>query len=209
MLVGLLWRPGARACPNLPQRRSGPRSAAKKSPEYQRFFSRAPARSGPLWQIWTTRVAANPREGRHGPVGGRDRPLEGPPQAGRRPQRAPRRANRAHRPRRRPPRTTPRLRNVHFALESAVPTVILECKMHLSAKKRAGRSRRGPRRRPRGPRRPRPPSRRFWRERLNASSARRNPPQLAPCELSSHHVSSARQNPPQLDSCELSSHNVS
>ena len=51
--VGLLWRPGAGACPNLPQRRSGPGSAAKKSAEYQRFFSRAPARSGPLWQIWT------------------------------------------------------------------------------------------------------------------------------------------------------------
>ena len=135
VLVGLLWRSGAGACPNLPQRRPGPGSAAKKSAEYQRFFSRAPARSGPLWQIWTTRVAANPREGRHGPVGGRDRPLEGPPQAGRRPQRAPRRANRAHRPRRRPPRTTPRLRNVHFALESAVPTVILECKMHLSTRK--------------------------------------------------------------------------
>ena len=56
----------------------------------------------------------------------------------------------------------PRRRNVHFALESAVPTVILECKMHLSAKKRAGRGRRGLRRRPRGPRRPRPPGRRFW-----------------------------------------------
>ena len=107
VLVGLLWRSGAGACPNLPQRRPGPGSAAKKSAEYQRFFSRAPARSGPLWQIWTTRVAANPREGRHGPVGGRDRPLGGPPQARRRPQRAPRRANGARRPRRRPPRTTP------------------------------------------------------------------------------------------------------
>ena len=46
---------GAGECPNLPQRRSGPGSAAKKSAEYQRFFSRAPARSGPLWQIWTIR----------------------------------------------------------------------------------------------------------------------------------------------------------
>ena len=98
---------GGAGCPNLPQRRPAAVSAAKKSAEYQRFFSRAPARSGPLWQIWTTRVAANPREGRHGPVGGRDRPLGGPPQAGRRPQRAPRRANGARRPRRRPPRTTP------------------------------------------------------------------------------------------------------
>ena len=79
----------------------------------------------------------------------------------------------------------PRRRNVHFALERAVPTVILECKMYLSAKKRAGRSHRGPRRRPRSPRRPRPPGRRFRREGLNASSARRNPPQLAQCELSS------------------------
>ena len=107
VLVGLLGRSGAGACPNLPQRRPAAVSAAKKSAEYQRFFSHAPARSGPLWQIWTTRVAANPREGRHGPVGGRDRPLGGPPQAGRRPQRAPRRANGARRPRRRPPRTTP------------------------------------------------------------------------------------------------------
>ena len=105
VLVGLLGRSGAGVCPNLPQRRLAAVSAAKKSAEYQRFFSRAPARSGPLWQIWTTRVAANPREGRHGPVGGRDRPLGGPPQAGRRPQRAPRRANGARRPRRRPPRT--------------------------------------------------------------------------------------------------------
>ena len=55
-----------------------------------------------------------------------------------------------------------RRRNVHFALESAVPIVILESKMHLSAKKRAGRGRRGLRRRPCGPRRPRPPGRRFW-----------------------------------------------
>ena len=107
VLVGLLGRSGAGACPNLPQRRPAAVSAAKKSAEYQRFFSRAPARSGPLWQIWTTRVAANPREGRHGPVGGRDRPLGGAPQAGRRPRRAPWRANGARRPRRRPPRTTP------------------------------------------------------------------------------------------------------
>ena len=38
-----------------------PGSAAKKSAEYQRFFSRASARSGSLWQIWTTR--------RRGPAG--------------------------------------------------------------------------------------------------------------------------------------------
>ncbi len=58
--MGLLGRPGAGACPNLPQRRSGPRSAAKKSAEYQRFSSGVPARSGPLWQIWTTGAAAGP-----------------------------------------------------------------------------------------------------------------------------------------------------
>ena len=59
--VGFLRRFGAGSCPNLPQRRSAAGSAAKKSAEYQRFFSRAPARSGPLWQIWTTRTAASPR----------------------------------------------------------------------------------------------------------------------------------------------------
>ena len=58
--MGLLGRPGAGACPNLPQRRSGPGSAAKKSAEYQRFSSGVPARSGPLWQIWTTGAAAGP-----------------------------------------------------------------------------------------------------------------------------------------------------
>ena len=63
VLVGLLGRPGAGTCPNLPQRRSGPGSAAKKSAEYQRFFLRAPTRSGPLWQIWT-RTGSGP-----GPTG--------------------------------------------------------------------------------------------------------------------------------------------
>ena len=62
VLVRLLWRPGVGTCPNLPQRRSGPGLAAKESAEYQRFFSHAPARSGSLWQIWTTR--------RRGPAGG-------------------------------------------------------------------------------------------------------------------------------------------
>ena len=60
VLVGLLWRLGAGACPNLPQRRPGPMSAVSGGAEYQRFFSRAPARSGSLWQIWT-----HPRPGRH------------------------------------------------------------------------------------------------------------------------------------------------
>ena len=58
--VGLLWRPGAGACPNLLQRRPEPGSAARRSAEYQRFSPRAPDRSGPLQQIWTTRAAAGP-----------------------------------------------------------------------------------------------------------------------------------------------------
>ena len=53
MLVGLLGRSGVGSCPNLPQRRSGPGWVAEETAEYQRFFSRAPTRSGPLWQIWT------------------------------------------------------------------------------------------------------------------------------------------------------------
>ena len=43
----------------------GPGSAAKRSAEYQRFFSRAPARSGPLWQIWTIRRRGPAGEGGH------------------------------------------------------------------------------------------------------------------------------------------------
>ena len=34
-----------------------------------------------------------------------------------------------------PVRYAPGRRDVHFALESAVPTVILECKMHISTRK--------------------------------------------------------------------------
>ena len=60
--VGLLWRFGAGACPNLPQRRPAAGLAANRSAEYQRFFSCAPARSGPLWQILTV--------GALGPAGG-------------------------------------------------------------------------------------------------------------------------------------------
>ena len=64
-------------------------------------------------------------------------------------------------PRRRPTRPpgrpgaeiwTPRRRNVHFALESAVPTVVLECKMHVSARK----ARRAPAPSPPAPLTPRP-----------------------------------------------------
>ena len=68
---------GARVCPNLPQRRSGPGSAVRRGAEYQRFFSRASARSGSLWQIWTNR-------GRRGPGG----------EGGRPPRRGPRRRRR-------------------------------------------------------------------------------------------------------------------
>ena len=68
--VGLLWRPGAGACPNLPQRRSGPGSAANETAEYQRFSSGVPARWGPLWQIWTTGAAAGP-VGRASPASAR------------------------------------------------------------------------------------------------------------------------------------------
>ena len=52
--VGLLGRPRAGVCPNLLQRRPATGSAARRSAEYQRFSSGAPARSGPLQQIWTT-----------------------------------------------------------------------------------------------------------------------------------------------------------
>ena len=62
--VGLLGRSGAGACPNLLQRHPGPGSAAKEIAEYQRFSSLAPARSGPLQQIWTNGAAAGIREGR-------------------------------------------------------------------------------------------------------------------------------------------------
>ena len=58
--VGLVVSAGAGSCPNLPQRRPGSGSAARRSAEYQRFFSCAPARSGPLWQIWTTGAVAGP-----------------------------------------------------------------------------------------------------------------------------------------------------
>ena len=51
------------ACPNLLQRRSGPGPTGRRSAKYQRFFSRASARSGPLQQIRTT-CAAVGRSGR-------------------------------------------------------------------------------------------------------------------------------------------------
>ena len=81
VLVGLLGRFGAGECQNLPQRRSGPGSAARRSAEYQRFFSRVPARSGPLWQIWTIRRRRPAGEGVRGPgdgPGGRPGERTGP-----------------------------------------------------------------------------------------------------------------------------------
>ncbi len=56
-LVGRMRRMGlvgATTCPNLLQRHSTAGSAARRSAEYQRFFSGTPARSEPLQQIWTT-----------------------------------------------------------------------------------------------------------------------------------------------------------
>ena len=77
ILVGLLGRTGAGACPDLLQRRLAAGSALSRSAEYQRFSPCTPARSGPLQQIWTTCAAAvaaeDPPEGRRGPGGGRGR----------------------------------------------------------------------------------------------------------------------------------------
>ena len=109
--MGLLGQSGAGACPNLPQRRPEPGSAADESAEYQRFSFGASVESGSLWQIWTTRAAADPREARRGPLHGR------------RPRRSPRSRAGPLRPER---------RDVHFALERALLTAHLECKMHLS-----------------------------------------------------------------------------
>ena len=57
---GCLGRFGAGSCPNLLQRRPAAGSAARRSAEYQRFASGAPARSGSLQQIRTTCAAAGP-----------------------------------------------------------------------------------------------------------------------------------------------------
>ena len=71
ILVGLLGRTGAGACPDLLQRRLAAGSAFSRSAEYQRFSPCTPARSGPLQQIWTTCAAEGPPEGRRGPGCGR------------------------------------------------------------------------------------------------------------------------------------------
>ena len=51
---GASGTPRGGACPNLLQRRPATGSAARRTAEYQRFSFGAPARSGPLQQIWTT-----------------------------------------------------------------------------------------------------------------------------------------------------------
>ncbi len=110
VLVGLLGRPRAGACPNLPQRRPAARSAANETAEYQRFSSGVPARFGSLWQIWTTGAAAGPvgravarldevhdvgtgtdtrAEGGHGPGGYPVRPRRPRPSAAAGPAQAP------------------------------------------------------------------------------------------------------------------------
>ena len=65
-LNNLPGRAGAGTCPNLLQRRSAARSAARRSAEYQRSFSGAPARFGSLQQIWTTCRRGSSGEGGHG-----------------------------------------------------------------------------------------------------------------------------------------------
>ena len=102
--AGLLGRSGAGACPNLLQRRPAAGSAAIRSAEYQRFSSRTPEGSRPLQQIWTNGAAVGPcTDG-----GLSDHPAP------------------------RPPCPAPGRRDVHFALERALLTAHLECKMHLS-----------------------------------------------------------------------------
>ena len=122
---------GRGACPDLLQRRSGPGLTARRSAEYQRFSSDAPARSGPLQQIRTTCAAADPREGlspacsaatstvrRRGPTGG-------PPRVGRRPRRAPL-----------APRGALRTRKCSSNRRSRGQNARLECKMHISTGKK-------------------------------------------------------------------------
>ena len=186
--VGLLGRTRAGACPNLVPRRCAAGSAARRSAEYQRFYSSAPARWGPLQQIWTNRAAAGPGRGAAGSDGDHGR-----------------------------------CPDVHFALESAVPTVILECKMHHSRAKCT--SRRAGDRRPRpGHRRPRPrpgaspvtlregaqrslPHRKQWpggRDRRDPGPAQTRT-RLAPCEPGATKSTSARAMRAQRDEIRLRS----
>ena len=106
--MGLLGRSGAGACPDLLQRRPGPGSAARRSAEYQRFSSGAPARSGPLQQIWTTCAAAVLPGGR--------------PRVGRRPRRAPLTPRRALRTRECSSNRCSRKQNAHLEGEVHIST---------------------------------------------------------------------------------------
>ena len=168
--VGLLGHSGGGACPNLPQRRPATGSAARRSAEYQRFSSRAPARSEPLQQIWTNGAAACPWEGRRESGGG----------SGGRP-RAPRRAL----------RTRKCSSNRHSRVQSAP----LECKMHISTRKgpvgRAARVRAG-----RIPHSGRRIPETAPRARRTARSSRRRPSRRRPSHrLPSRHRPSRRRNP--------------
>ena len=119
---------GRGACPNLPQRRSGPGSAADKTAEYQRFSLRAPARPGPLWQIWTTGATAGP-VGRASPASavhdantGADTHAEGGRGPGGRPVRPRRPRPSAARPARRRP--GPRERGLTIENEGLTPVLM-------------------------------------------------------------------------------------
>ena len=138
--VGFLRRSGSGSCPNLLQRPSGPGSAARRTAEYQRFSSGAPARWGPLQQIWTNGAAAGP--GRDAP--GRTATAAGAPigRAGPRecPPRSP--SDRGDGPpvasgRPRAPRGALRTRKCSSNRHSRVQNAHFECKMHISARKRA------------------------------------------------------------------------
>ena len=133
--VGLLGRSGAGACPNLPQRRPEPGSAASRGAEYQRFSSRAPARSGPLWQIWTTGVPRPTGKGGHrsdGEPGARPDDHAGPAGASPGPRPA---TETAHQPARPVPRSrraarrgaADRPRDVHFPPVSRVVSAGFAC----------------------------------------------------------------------------------
>ena len=138
--VGLLRRSGAGSCPNLLQRRSGSGSAARGSAEYQRFSSGAPVRWGPLQQIWTNGSAAGPGRGAPGrtataagaPIG-RAGPRECPPRSPSDPRRRPARPLWAPSAPRRALRTRKCSSNRHSRVQNAH----FECKMHISARKRA------------------------------------------------------------------------
>ena len=188
VLVGLLRRSGAGACPDLLQRRSAAGSVAIRSAEYQRFSSRTPTESGPLQQIWTTCAATVLREGR--------------PRAGRRPWRAHQRS------------CGPRRRSIgrrsHGPAGPSTPRTPQELPPHQEThpggprgSSGAGRARAdsqggpGP-----GPGRPEP-ARAGEPSPACVMRAQRNA-----VHTTSRRTSPARRNPPALDSREPASHNA-